>query len=165
LCAQLIQRFNQPSIPVLGRGGFDSDIVVSVAAESSGSQEQTPLNPEIQPITSRSELDAALAEPRAVLFKHSTRCWVSSRSLAEVEEFLADSAEVPVYLIDVIADRALSREVAERLDVWHQSPQAILIEDGRVVWHASHSQVTAQALAEATASGTDAAAEAASGGV
>jgi bacillithiol system protein YtxJ len=122
------------------------------------------LNPDIQPIRSKKALDSALGKPRAILFKHSTRCWVSSRSLAEVKKFLAESAEVPVYLIDVIADRVLSREVAERLDVWHQSPQAILVEDGRVVWHASHSQVTEQALAEAVSSEADDTAEAASTG-
>ncbi len=122
------------------------------------------MNPDIQPISSPEELESALTEPRAILFKHSTRCWVSNRSLAEVERYLAESPDTPVYLIDVIANRALSREVAERLNVWHQSPQAILIEDGRATWNVSHSKITARAIRKALSAGAGRTAETARDG-
>ncbi len=55
--------------------------------------------------------------------------------------------DVPVYWVDVKAERPLSRELADRLGVTHESPQAILLRQGAPVWHASHSDVTARAIA------------------
>jgi bacillithiol system protein YtxJ len=43
----------------------------------------------------------------------------------------------------------LSDTVAERLGVRHESPQALLIKDGRAVWHASHWSITSEALVSA----------------
>jgi bacillithiol system protein YtxJ len=46
----------------------------------------------------------------------------------------------------VIADRPVARGIAEQCGVKHQSPQAILFERGRAVWHASHDAITTGAL-------------------
>jgi bacillithiol system protein YtxJ len=46
----------------------------------------------------------------------------------------------------VLADRAVARSIAERCGVRHESPQAILFEAGRPVWHASHGAITLGAL-------------------
>lgn len=51
----------------------------------------------------------------------------------------------------VIEDRPVSNEIAARLGVKHESPQAILVRGGKAVWHASHRQVTAANLAAAAA--------------
>ena len=53
------------------------------------------------------------------------------------------------YEVLVREDRALSLAVAERTGVRHESPQAILLDGGRPIWHASHRDVTAAAVAEA----------------
>jgi len=50
-------------------------------------------------------------------------------------------------MVDVIRQRPLSREIAARLGIRHESPQTILIRGGAVGWHASHYDVTADALA------------------
>jgi bacillithiol system protein YtxJ len=55
--------------------------------------------------------------------------------------------DVPVCLVDVIGQRPLSREIAGRLSIAHESPQAILLRSGTPVWHASHFGVTAEAMA------------------
>jgi len=55
--------------------------------------------------------------------------------------------DVPVYWVDVKGQRPLSREIAGRLGITHESPQAILLRRGTPVWHASHSGVTAGAIA------------------
>jgi bacillithiol system protein YtxJ len=52
-------------------------------------------------------------------------------------------------MIDVIAHRPLSMEAAHRLQIGHESPQAIAIVDGEVVWSGSHWEVTTEALAAA----------------
>jgi bacillithiol system protein YtxJ len=65
---------------------------------------------------------------------------------------MAEHPAVPVYVVDVIAQRLLSREIAACFGIRHESPQAILFRGGRVAWHASHYDVTAAALAvQATA--------------
>ena len=64
-----------------------------------------------------------------------------------MQRFQQEHPEIPVYLIDVIGQRPLSREIAVRLGVQHESPQTILIRGGAVRWHASHYEVTAEALA------------------
>jgi len=46
----------------------------------------------------------------------------------------------------VVADRPVARGIAERCGVRHESPQAILFEAGRPVWHASHDAITLGAL-------------------
>ncbi len=95
-------------------------------------------------------LDTVLASERAILYKHSTRCIVSSWSFREVRDFAADSPEWPVYVLKVIEKRALSNQVAERLGIQHQSPQAFVIKHGEVVWDGSHNDVTADTLARET---------------
>lgn len=103
-------------------------------------------------IESQAELDAVLASPAHLLFKHSYRCGISDRAHQQVEAYLADDPAVPVSLLDVVAQRPLARGVAETIGVEHQSPQVILLRDGKPVWHASQFDVTKEALREAVAS-------------
>ena len=102
--------------------------------------------PSVREIADADALAAAIESPRAVLFKHSTRCPVSAYVIDEVMEFAEDHPEWPVYLLKVIEQRPLSNEAAGRLGVRHESPQAFVLDQGRVRWHGSHSEVTAEAL-------------------
>jgi bacillithiol system protein YtxJ len=101
----------------------------------------------MQSLTSLDELDTVLKAPLAVVYKHSTRCPISALAASEVADFADEHPDVPVYVVDVISNRALSREVAARLEVTHHSPQAIVLAGGRVVWHGSHFDVRAPELA------------------
>ncbi len=94
-----------------------------------------------------SELDAAVEGGDFFLFKHSTECPTSARAYRQVNKFLAAAPAAPVYLIDVIQQRELSRRIAERFGVQHESPQTILVRNGVATWNASHLRVTAEALA------------------
>ena len=105
----------------------------------------------MRPVRTASDLEEILGAERALLFKHSTRCGASLRALREVEAYETSANAVDVYLLDVIADRHLAREVAERIGVRHESPQAILLEDGVPRWHASHGTIRTGVLAEVTA--------------
>lgn len=95
------------------------------------------------------DLDALLADPSPVLiFKHSTACPVSAHAHAEFREWLRDKGPAPrTALVRVIEERPVSNEIARRLSVRHQSPQAILVVEGRARWDASHDRITAEALA------------------
>lgn len=101
-------------------------------------------------LESEEALSPLLRAPLVVVFKHSTRCGLSAAALIEVRQFAARHPAVPVALLDVIADRTLSREVATRLGVRHESPQAIVLATGHVIWHGSHSEVSLAALEDAT---------------
>jgi bacillithiol system protein YtxJ len=94
------------------------------------------------------QIDGLLEESIAVLFKHSTRCNISETAYQDVITFEASNPRVPVYLIDVIEDRPAAQYVAEQVGVPHQSPQVILLQEGRPVWHASHFDLAGEALQE-----------------
>jgi bacillithiol system protein YtxJ len=93
------------------------------------------------------------ARGTAVVFKHSTTCPISARAHAEFEAWAADLEDdgVGLYRVHVIEDRPLSLQVAADTAVAHQSPQALLLRNGKVLWHASHYAITRQALAAALA--------------
>jgi bacillithiol system protein YtxJ len=96
-------------------------------------------------------LNAVLEESLAVLYKHSPLCGLSLMAAREIDRFVAARPGVPVYQVDVVRDRALSAEAARRLEIRHESPQALVLRDGAVTWHGSHRAVTAEALERATA--------------
>ena len=103
-------------------------------------------------VRDEADVQQAFRTGRFLLFKHSTRCGTSLRAYREVEEFEALGGEVPVFLVDVIAQRSLSRDLAERLGVRHASPQVILVSGDRPVWSASHGGINAAVLREQTTS-------------
>ncbi|MGH1336947.1 MAG: bacillithiol system redox-active protein YtxJ [Aureispira sp.] len=100
-------------------------------------------------LESIADLEAALeaSNNKAVaLFKHSTRCPVSSmaKRLVESDWNLA----IDAYFLDLIAHRDVSNAIAERLNVRHQSPQMIVVKNGAAVYDASHESIKVAAMAE-----------------
>jgi bacillithiol system protein YtxJ len=100
----------------------------------------------ILPLGTAADLDAALAAPVAVLYKHSPRCGVCIAAEREVRHFAEGHPAVPVYWLDVVAERGLAQLAAARLNVRHESPQVILVEGGAVRLAASHWDVRAADL-------------------
>ena len=101
-------------------------------------------------LTEIKQLDSivdASAEKPVVIFKHSTRCSISRMALKnfEREYDLAESEAAP-YFLDLLEHRDISNEIAQKFQVIHQSPQLILIKDGKAVYNASHSEIDAEAL-------------------
>ena len=101
-------------------------------------------------LTEIKQLDAiveASTEKPVVIFKHSTRCSISRMALKnfEREYDLAESEAAP-YFLDLLEHRDISNEIAQKFQVIHQSPQLILIKDGKAVYNASHSEIDAEAL-------------------
>lgn len=100
------------------------------------------------------EVDDLMAEDkgRTLLFKHSLTCPVSHAAFRELESFLAQELpeDLTVRLIEVQNARPASNRVAEKTGVRHESPQALLIEKGAVIWHRSHWNIDARSLVAAT---------------
>ena len=79
-----------------------------------------------------------------ILFKHSTRCSVSTFAKRILENEYNDSIkeQFDVYYIDLISYRDVSNEIASRYKVEHESPQLIVIKEGVAVFTSSHSDVS-----------------------
>lgn len=77
-----------------------------------------------------------------LIFKHSTRCSISSAALNRIETNWKDNEDIPCFFIDLIRYREISNRVAEMYDVEHQSPQVLIIKDGKCVYNASHFDIT-----------------------
>ena len=97
-------------------------------------------------ITKRSELDGSTF----LIFKHSNRCPISARAARTVSS-VEGELPVPTYTVIVHDARELSNAIAADFGVPHESPQLILIKDGKAVWHASHYEITADSIREAAA--------------
>ena len=100
-------------------------------------------------------VEAVLAElpttGLALLYKHSHRCGISLLAREELEAFGVNRPDVPIFQLDVLAQRQLSRTLSTLLGLPHASPQAILLRDRLPVWSATHSRITALALTAAAA--------------
>lgn len=105
----------------------------------------------LEELHTEADVDRALERPFALIFKHSSRCGISARALAVVRRFAETEPMVPVLIVPVIECRSASSYLAEQLGIRHQSPQAILLRRGRVLWHRSHSAISREALMEAVA--------------
>jgi len=100
---------------------------------------------------SMSDLEKVLAASRkrpVLVFKHSTSCPISAEAHREWRAFLAgpEAQRVDHAWVRVIQERPVSLALAERVGVVHQSPQALLIKNGKSVWSASHWAITAAGL-------------------
>ena len=95
-------------------------------------------------------LEAAIAESLerpVLLFKHSRTCGVSCEALDALHAHLERGGTNAAYkMITVQSHRRVSDVVVEKLGVRHETPQAILLRDGRPIWNASHFRITAQEL-------------------
>lgn len=87
-----------------------------------------------------------------LLFKHSTRCSISSMALSRLESKWKDDEKIPTYYVDLLNHRDISNEISSIYQVEHASPQVLLIKNGVCVYHASHSSINAaEILTAATA--------------
>ena len=98
-------------------------------------------------IDDRAALESLITDSKqkpVIVFKHSNACSISSRAYREMEKVQAD-----VNILVVQLAREISRELANLTGVRHETPQVIVLRDGKAVWNASHFEVQAVAVAEA----------------
>jgi bacillithiol system protein YtxJ len=87
------------------------------------------------------ELILLSSEKPVIIFKHSTRCSVSRMVLKQFESEFDLEDQVTPYFLDLLEHRDLSNAIAERFNVLHQSPQLLLVKNGKSVYDASHSAI------------------------
>jgi bacillithiol system protein YtxJ len=101
---------------------------------------------ELTDILQLQEVEAISYEKPVVIFKHSTRCSISRMALKQFEREYALENIVDPYFLDLIAHRDISNEIANKFNVHHESPQLILIKNGKAVYDVSHSDIDAASL-------------------
>jgi len=88
-----------------------------------------------------------LSNEKAVLiFKHSTRCSISRFALKQFENEFDLEEKITPYFLDLLNHRDVSNEIANRFDVFHQSPQILLIKNGKAIFSTSHDDIDAKFL-------------------
>lgn len=103
-------------------------------------------------LTSLPDLEQALADPkgRIVLYKHSTQCGICDGAIEEILKFLENHpVAAEFYYLDLLTYRDISNAIAHRLGVTHESPQAIVLEDGKVAAVLNHRAIRVSALEKA----------------
>jgi len=93
------------------------------------------------------DLKAASFHRPQVIFKHSTRCNISSMVKSRLDRATAP-AGVDFFYLDLIRYRQLSNQIADDFAVWHESPQIILLVNGKSIYDESHTAISIDALEE-----------------
>ena len=91
------------------------------------------------------ELIQASQEKPLVIFKHSTRCSISSTALSRLERAW-DADQTPAFYLDLIAYRPISGLIAEKFNIGHQSPQVLVIDKGNCTYSATHWDISMDEL-------------------
>ncbi|MGI9583048.1 bacillithiol system redox-active protein YtxJ [Chryseobacterium sp. RRHN12] len=82
-------------------------------------------------------------QKRTAIFKHSTSCFISRTVLKNFEKEIESSDQpVNVYYLDLLAHRPVSNKIAADFEIRHESPQLIVIENGKPVNSASHQDIS-----------------------
>ena len=104
------------------------------------------------PITTDAQLEEirqASYQQTQVIFKHSISCGISGMAKRRFEKTAGDLAgHIRFHLLVIQHHRDLSKEIATVFQVWHESPQLLVIKNGAVVAHASHWQIDGVSLEE-----------------
>lgn len=103
-------------------------------------------------LTSLAQLDAiaaASATRPQVVFKHSTRCSISTMAHSRMDNGLGKLApHADVWLLDLLAHRDISNAIAQRFHVHHESPQTLVIRGGECILDQSHMGVRVDEILE-----------------
>ena len=76
------------------------------------------------------------------IFKHSTRCGISRMVMNQfIDLYNLTEDDLDLYYLDLLSYRAISDEVGVTFMVMHESPQLIVIKNGKAVMHASHGAI------------------------
>ena len=98
-------------------------------------------------IDNKETLDKLITDSKTkpvVIFKHSNACGISASAYREMEKL-----DGQVNLLEVQSARDVSRELADLTGIRHETPQVIVLKDGKAVWNASHFDVKAGAVRQA----------------
>ena len=97
------------------------------------------------PLENESQLasitEASFAVPQ-MLFKHSTRCSISRMALSKTERnWNFSNTQIQPHFLDLLVHRNISNKIAELFSIEHQSPQMLLIKNGKCIFSSTHNDI------------------------
>jgi len=104
-------------------------------------------------LTNEQQLETIVEQSKTqpvVIFKHSTRCSISSMAKNRIERETPPE-NVVFYYLDLIRYRSISNKIAEDFHVPHESPQVLLIKNGECIYEESHNGISMDEIAEQAA--------------
>ena len=101
---------------------------------------------ELNNISQLDSIQESSKSKAVLLFKHSTRCSISTMAKSRLERDWNDDIEIETYYLDLIKFREISNEMADKFNIPHQSPQALLIKNGECIYDASHNMISVDAM-------------------
>ncbi|NER13342.1 bacillithiol system redox-active protein YtxJ [Leptobacterium flavescens] len=117
-----------------------------------GNNENNDSNIDWAALNDVAQIDEIVQESKkqtVAIFKHSTRCGISRMVLSGFErDYDYNGEEIKMYFLDILNFRNISNEIANRFNVWHESPQLLVFRDGKIIYHTSHGNIEAGKLNE-----------------
>lgn len=104
-------------------------------------------------LTEETQIDTIIEESKTqpvVIFKHSTRCHISSMVKNRLDRD-EEPENVKFYYLDLIAHRSISNKIAEVFKVHHESPQVLLIRNAECIYEESHNGIMMEEIIEQAA--------------
>jgi bacillithiol system protein YtxJ len=105
------------------------------------------------PITDASQISSIIEKSKnnpQLIFKHSVRCGTSALAKNRLEKGTAPEG-IDFYYLDLINYRSISNQVADVFQVEHESPQVLLIRNGKCVYNESHIAIRMDEITEQVA--------------
>ncbi len=96
------------------------------------------------------EIRERSAQRPQVIFKHSTRCSTSGLVKSRLDRTTL-SPDIDFYYLDLLKYRPVSNKVAEIFGISHESPQILVIRDGKCVFDESHLGISMDVILEQAA--------------
>ena len=90
------------------------------------------------------EIKRKSATKTQIIFKHSTRCGISRMVMNQfIKSYDFIESDFDLYYLDLLSYRDISNKIAETFQVYHQSPQLLIIKNGITIAHESHGNINA----------------------
>ncbi len=119
------------------------------SGEDKGDKVEKQLVPWIQldSLDMLEQLEAESFKQPVAILKHSTSCGISRMVLRQFEkEYDLEADTIKLYFLDLLRFREISNRIASKFNVPHESPQLIVLKDGKAVHDSSHSAIEVNSL-------------------
>lgn len=104
----------------------------------------------INDLSELDSLDKTSFTQAVFIFKHSTSCSISAMALGRIELKWQseDHLKLKPFFLDLLKYRSVSDEISKRYGVTHQSPQVLMIREGKCIYNASHTDISYEELCD-----------------
>jgi bacillithiol system protein YtxJ len=98
---------------------------------------------QLNQISQLEQIDLESQKQPVLIIKHSTRCSISSAALSRLERNWKDedAKKIKPYYLDLLQHRDISNQVAAHYQLEHQSPQILIIKNGKCIYSATHFEI------------------------